>query len=209
MYLISEPAERMLTPRSASLLSMSSTGFTRPPLGPDTFPTRPPPALWAAPSLSCGKHNPPPDEGKKLLFPWTRDIPQSLTTHTRLLSPLFLPLQTRDGGKRATSDTKLLLDHNLVSGRIVSRVHEQTYRENICLIWGALCPSMSGLMNKHIVKQTYRVPVYVRTDEQTHLEAYRPYFNDHITNHQSPINASFSVPLTPFSPGQHMFTNTS
>ena len=46
-------------------------------------------------------------------------------------------------------------------------------------IFGALCPSKSGLMNKHIVKHTLcpshivKHTVLVRTNEQTYRETYR------------------------------------
>jgi len=65
-----------------------------------------------------------------------------------------------------------------------------TYRVSVgqYFIFGALCPSKSGLMNKHIVKHIVKVkcsevsrsetwcptvPVSVRTTEQTYRETYR------------------------------------
>ena len=38
--------------------------------------------------------------------------------------------------------------------RRINLIHVSAFRLNIrCLSWGALCPSKSGLMNKHIVKR--------------------------------------------------------
>ena len=80
--------------------------------------------------------------------------------------------------------------------------------DNFCLSWGALCPSKSGLMNKHIVKHTGLTQVNFFSIDRTHLRHYRQvpvsviYSQGGTSLHVRFMNCIASLPL-PISPQTH------